>query len=55
MDVELLVQICDYQLPITKAERVLGYDPIPFAEGARRSAAWLAAMGFRAQHDVVGA
>jgi 2-alkyl-3-oxoalkanoate reductase len=54
-DVEYLVQICDYQLPITKAERVLGYDPIPFAEGARRSAAWLAAMGFHSHHDLVGA
>ena len=37
-DVELLVQICDHQLPIAKAERILGYDPIPFAEGTRRSA-----------------
>ncbi|MET0144773.1 MAG: NAD-dependent epimerase/dehydratase family protein [Ilumatobacteraceae bacterium] len=45
-DVELLVQICDTQLPIAKAERILGYQPIPFAEGARRSAAWVTSMGF---------
>lgn len=50
-DVDLLVQICDAQFPIAKAERILGYDPIPFAEGARRSGAWLAAMGFSAHGD----
>ena len=48
-DVELLVQMSDTQLPITKAERILGYDPIPFADGARRAGAWLQAMGF-AEH-----
>jgi hypothetical protein len=51
-EVELLVQICDTELPIAKAERILGYDPIPFAEGARRSGAWLRAMGFVAYGDL---
>lgn len=50
-DVEYLVQICDTQLPIAKAERILGYDPLPFAEGARRSGDWLAAMGYHAHAD----
>ncbi len=46
LDEELLVQMSDTRLPITKAERILGFDPIPFAEGARRSGTWLRAMGF---------
>ncbi len=46
LDEELLVQMTDTHLPITKAERILGYDPIPFAEGARRSGIWLREMGF---------
>jgi len=48
-DTDLLVQMSDTRLPIAKAERILGYDPIPFAEGARRTAAWLQAAGF-AEH-----
>jgi nucleoside-diphosphate-sugar epimerase len=35
-------QNCRYMLPIDKARAVLGYRPrVPFAEGARRTGAWL--------------
>ena len=37
-----LLQQCRWKLPHTKAERLLGYrPPVPFAEGLRRSLAWL--------------
>ncbi|MBM4415737.1 MAG: hypothetical protein FJ035_05730 [Chloroflexi bacterium] len=35
------LQTCTVQLSIAKATRVLGYDPIPLAEAARRTASWL--------------
>ncbi len=43
------LQRCEYQFPIAKAERILGYDPIPFEEGARRTGEWLRATGFAAR------
>ena len=45
---QLSVQMCDFQLPIEKAQRVLGYDPIPFDEATRRTGAWLQANGYAA-------
>lgn len=42
-----LLQSCTVRLPIDKAQAVLGYDPpIPFAEGIRRSIAWLREAGY---------
>jgi nucleoside-diphosphate-sugar epimerase len=42
-----LLQQCQYKLPHTKAEQLLGYCPIvPFAEASRRSIAWLKFAGF---------
>ena len=36
------LQMCQYQLPIRKAQQVLGYRPsISFAEGCARTGAWL--------------
>ena len=42
-----LLQQCRWQLPLQKARAVLGYEPpVPFAEGMRRSIAWLDFTGF---------
>lgn len=42
-----LLQQCQYKLPSTKAEQLLGYSPIvPFTEGCHRSIAWLKFAGF---------
>ncbi len=42
-----LLQQCVYKLPSTKAERVLNYvPPVAFAEGMRRSVAWLKFAGY---------
>lgn len=43
-----VLQTARHQFPIAKAERVLGYNPLPFSEAARRTGTWLQAMGFRA-------
>jgi hypothetical protein len=40
------LQLCRTQLPIAKAERLLGYDPLPAEEGFRRTNAWLRSTGF---------
>ena len=40
------LQLCSTQLPVAKAQRVLGYDPLPTAEGFRRTNSWLASAGF---------
>lgn len=48
-----LLQQCRWKLPHAKAERLLGYrPPVPFAEGLRRSLAWLdfAGLGLPADH-----
>lgn len=46
LEISLLHQ-CQYKLPHAKARRVLGYEPIvSFAEGCRRSVAWLAFAGY---------
>ena len=43
----ILLQQCVYKLPNTKAERVLNYvPPVAFAEGMRRSVAWLEFAGY---------
>ena len=42
-----LLHRCRYKLPYTKAARLLGYDPVvSFAEGCRRTIAWLAFAGY---------
>ena len=42
-----LLQGCQYQFPQTKAQKLLGYEPIvSFPEGCRRSIAWLAFAGY---------
>jgi hypothetical protein len=47
-----LLHRCRYKLPWHKAETILGYAPeVSFAEGCRRSVAWLAFAGY----PVVGA
>ncbi len=41
------LQNCDWQFPWAKAQRLLGYEPgVSFAEGMRRSVAWLAFAGY---------
>lgn len=41
------LQLCAVQLPITKAERILGYQPtLSFAEGMQRSIGWLGFAGY---------
>jgi nucleoside-diphosphate-sugar epimerase len=40
------LQLCRTQLPIAKAERILGYDPISADEGFRRTNSWLRSAGF---------
>jgi nucleoside-diphosphate-sugar epimerase len=45
---ELALQLCDTKLPLSKAERILGYDPIPFEEGTWRAGEWLRLNGFAA-------
>jgi 2-alkyl-3-oxoalkanoate reductase len=42
-----LLQSCNYKLPSTRAEKLLGYEPtITFAEGCRRSVGWLQFAGY---------
>jgi 2-alkyl-3-oxoalkanoate reductase len=42
-----LLHRCQYKLPSTKAQALLGYEPIiSFAEGCRRSVSWLAFAGY---------
>lgn len=42
-----LLQGCQYKFPHTKAQKLLGYEPIvSFPEGCRRSIAWLAFAGY---------
>jgi nucleoside-diphosphate-sugar epimerase len=42
-----LLYHCTYKLPHTKAQQILGYEPIvPFAEGCRRTLGWLEFSGF---------
>jgi nucleoside-diphosphate-sugar epimerase len=46
LEMELLYQ-CAYKLPYTKAQKVLGYEPIvPFAEACRRTLGWLEFSGY---------
>jgi 2-alkyl-3-oxoalkanoate reductase len=41
------LQLCDHQLPVAKAQGLLGYEPLPSEEGFRRTNVWLAGAGFR--------
>lgn len=42
-----LLHTCAYQLPWSKAQRTLGYQPVvSFSEGCRRSVAWLEFAGY---------
>ena len=43
----VLLHTCKWQLPMDKAQRMLGYiPPVSFAEGCRRSIEWLAFAGY---------
>ena len=47
------LQRCRYVLPIAKAKRVLGYSPLPFDEGCRRTAEWIRfAFGLENTHGI---
>jgi nucleoside-diphosphate-sugar epimerase len=46
-----LLYRCAYKLPHTKAQQVLGYEPIvPFAEACRRTLGWLEFSGYPVRH-----
>ncbi len=51
-----LLQMCEYKIPITKAERMLGYAPrVSFEEGMRRSVDWLRFAGYPVAEPAAGA
>src|SRR6185369_1393930 len=50
------LQACRYQLPISKADKLLGYRPkTTFAEGSARTAKWLQfSLGLHTETDKAG-